>query len=215
MPTLYGSLGSPFVRKAIVALTEKGIQYDHDPVIPFGANPEYRKISPLGKIPAYRDGDRTLADSSVIIAYLERTHPEPSLYPRDPYDYARALWFEEFGDGGLAPVLGGKIFFVRIIGPRFMNLPADEAAVQKTLAEEVPPLFDYLEQEIGDKQYLVGDRFSIADIGIATIFANFSFAGCSIDARRWPKLATYVERTLNRPSFKAVIDKEKTMFGQG
>jgi glutathione S-transferase len=79
MPTLYGSLGSPFVRKAIVALTEKGIAYEHDPVVPFGPNPEYRKISPLGKIPAFRDGDRTLADSSVIIAYLERTNPEPPL----------------------------------------------------------------------------------------------------------------------------------------
>jgi len=215
MPTLYGSLGSPFVRKAIVALTEKGIKYDHEPVIPFGANPEYRKISPLGKIPAYRDGDRTLADSSVIIAYLERTHPEPPLYPRDPYDYARALWFEEYGDSGLAPVLGAKIFFPRVIGPRFMNQKPDEAAIQKTLAEEVPPLFDYLEQEVGDKQFLVADRFTIADIGIATIFVNFSFAGCSIDAKRWPKLAAYVERILNRPSFKAVIDKEKAMFGQG
>ena len=91
MPTLYGALGSPFVRKAIVALTEKGIVYDHEQVVPFGPNPEYRKISPLGKIPAFRDGDRTLADSSVIIAYLERTHPEPPLYPQDAYEYARAL----------------------------------------------------------------------------------------------------------------------------
>jgi len=82
MPTLYGAFGSPFVRKAIVALTEKGIGYDHEQVIPFLPNPEYRKISPLGKIPAFRDGDRTLADSSVIIAYLERTHPEPALYPK-------------------------------------------------------------------------------------------------------------------------------------
>ncbi len=44
MPTLYGALGSPFVRKAIVALTEKGIAYEHDQVIPFGTNPEYRKV---------------------------------------------------------------------------------------------------------------------------------------------------------------------------
>jgi glutathione S-transferase len=211
MPTLYGTLGSPFVRKAIVALTEKGITYDHDPVVPFG-NAEYRKISPLGKIPAFRDGDRLLADSSVIIAYLERTHPEPSLYPNDPYEYARALWFEEFGDGGLAPVLGGKIFFARVIGPRFFNQPTDEAAVQKAIEEEIPPMFDYLEQEIGDKQFLVANRFTIADIGVATIFVNYQFAGCTVDAKRWPKLAAYVQRIHNRPSFKAVIEKEKAMF---
>jgi glutathione S-transferase len=212
MPTLYGTLGSPFVRKAIVALTEKGIAYEHDPVVPFGASPEYRKISPLGKIPAYREGDRTLADSSVIIAYLERTHPEPPLYPSDPYDYARALWFEEYGDDGLAPILGTKIFFARVIGPRFFNQPADEAVIKKVLEEEVPPLLDYLEKEIGDKKFLVGNRFTIADIGIATVFVNFQHAGCSVDAQRWPRLAAYVERIHNRPSFKAVIDKEKAMF---
>jgi glutathione S-transferase len=212
MPTLYGSLGSPFVRKAIVALTEKGIAYEHDPVVPFGPNPEYRKISPLGKIPAFRDGDRTLADSSVIIAYLERTHPEPPLYPSDPYEYARALWFEEYGDGGLAPVLGAKIFFPRVIGPRFMNQPTDEVVVQKVIDEEVPPLFDYLEKEIGDKKFLVGNRFTIADIGIATVFVNYQLAGGSVDAKRWPKLAAYLEGIHHRPSFKAVIDKEKAMF---
>jgi len=117
MPTLYGSFGSPFVRKVVVALGEKGIAFDHDPVVPFGPNPGYRKISPLGKIPAFRDGDRTLADSSVIIAYLERTHPLPTLYPSDPYEYARALWFEEYGDGGLAPVMGPKIFAQRVLAP--------------------------------------------------------------------------------------------------
>jgi glutathione S-transferase len=214
MPTLYGALGSPFVRKAVVALTEKGIKYDHEPVVPFGPNVEYRKIHPLGKIPAYRDGDRTLPDSSVILAYLERTHPEPPLFPSDPYEYARALWYEEFGDGGLAPVLGGKIFFSRVIAPRFMNQPCDEAAIQKTLAEEVPPLFDYLEGEIGDKQYLVANRFTVADIAVATQFVNFKLAGCSIDAKRWPKLAAYVERIHSRPSFKAVIEKEMAIFKQ-
>jgi len=212
MPTLYGTLGSPFVRKAIVALTEKGIEYDHDPVIPFGPNPEYRKIHPLGRIPAYRDGDRVLPDSSVILAYLERTHPEPPLYPADPYEYARALWYEEFGDDGLSPITGTKIFFPRVIGPRFMNRPPDEVAIKKTLDEEVPPLFDYLEQEVGDKQFLVANRFTVADIGVATQFVNFKLAGCSVDVKRWPQLAAYVERIHNRPSFKAVIEKELAAF---
>ena len=215
MTTLYGSFGSPFVRKVVVALGEKGIAFDHDPVVPFGPNPEYRKISPLGKIPAFRDGDRTLADSSVIIAYLERTHPQPPLYPSDPYEYARALWFEEYGDGGLAPVMGPKIFAQRVLAPRFFNRPCDEAAVEKTLDEEVPPLLDYLEKEIGSKQWLVADRFTIADIGIATQFVNFQLAGCHVDGQRWPNLAAYLDRVHNRSTFKSVIDKEKAMFGGG
>jgi glutathione S-transferase len=213
MPKLLGAFGSPFVRKAIVALTEKGIPFEHEQVIPFGVSPEYRKISPLGKIPAFQDGDRTLADSSVIIAYLERTHPQPALYPTDAYEYARALWFEEYGDGGLAPVLGAKVFFPKVIAPRFFNQEANLAEIQKVVDTEIPPLFDYLESEIGNNDYLVGNKFSIADIGVATIFVNFGFAGYGVDAKRWPKLAAYVQRIHSRPSFKSVIDKEKAAFG--
>src|SRR5437763_16654003 len=104
MPTVYGIALSPFVRKVRVALAEKGVAYEVDPVLPVNVGPEYRKISPLGKVPAYRDGDTTLADSSVIIAYLDRTKPSPALYPSDPYDYARALWFEEFSPGAPAVI---------------------------------------------------------------------------------------------------------------
>ena len=215
MPILYGTFGSPFVRKVVVALGEKGIAFDHDPVRPIGQTPEYRKISPLGKIPAFRDGDRTLADSSVIIAYLERTHPEPALYPSDPYEFARALWFEEYGDGGLSPILGTKIFTQRVIAPKFFNQPCDEEAIRKTIDEEVPPLFDYLENENSNRQWLVASRFTIADIGIAAQFVNFQLAGCSVDAKRWPQLAAYVDRVHDRPSFKSVIEKEKAMFGAG
>ena len=214
MPKLHGAYGSPFVRKAIVALTEKGIPFEHEQTIPFGAPPEYRKLSPLGKIPAFTTDDgRTLADSSVISAYLEKTKPEPSLYPSDPYDYARALWFEEYGDGGLAPIIGPKIFFAKIIGPRFFKREADLAAIQKTVDEELPPMFDYLEAEIGNKEWLVGNKFSIADIGIATQFVNFQLAGYTIDAKRWPKLATYIAKVHSRPSFKAVIANEMKAFG--
>ncbi len=213
MPKLLGAFGSPFVRKAFVALTEKGITFEHEQVIPFGAPPEWRKISPLGKIPAYQDGERTLADSSVIIAYLEKTKPEMPLYPSDPYDYARALWFEEYGDGGLAPIIGSKVFFPKVIAPRFFKQEPNLAEIQKVVDTELPPMFDYLEGEIGSKEYLVGNKFSIADIGIATQFVNFMFAGYGVDAKRWPKLAAYVGRIHSRPSFKGAIDKEKAAFG--
>lgn len=217
MPTLYGAPISPFVRKTMVALAEKGVTYEHDPVVPAIAPAEFKRISkeisPLGKIPAYRDGDLTLADSSVIIAYLERVQPSPALYPSDARDYARALWFEEYGDGGLAPIMGPKIFFQKIAGPAFFKTPTDEAVVNKAINEELPPLFDYLEAQLGTGDWLVGRSFSVADIGVATQFAQARLAGVSSDAKRWPKLAAYVERALARPSFKDAVGKAKAMLG--
>ena len=129
MPKVYGASASPFVRKVRAVLAEKGIAYELDPVIPFNVSPEFKRISPLGKIPVYEDGGRTLPDSSVICAYLERAHPTPALYPKDPYDYGRALWFEEYADTALAGEIGAKIFFPLVVGPLFLGRePAERSA---------------------------------------------------------------------------------------
>lgn len=212
MLTLYGAIASPFVRKVRVVLSEKSIPYQLDPVIPFNVSPEYKKISPLGKIPALRDGDRTLADSSVICAYLERTHPQPALYPSDPFDYARALWFEEYGDGGMAPVVGAKIFFPTVIAPIFFKQKPDEAAVRKAVETDLPVLFDYLESQLSEDGWLVAGRFGIGDIGIGAQLVNLRHAGVGVDAKRWPKLASFAERILARPSFKALYEEEVAGF---
>jgi glutathione S-transferase len=213
MPTLYGASASPFVRKVRVVLAEKKIPHEREDVIPINVSPEYRKISPLGKIPAWQDGDRTLADSSVICAYLERVHPEPPLYPADPYEYGRALWFEEYGDTALLAVVGPKIFFQKFVRPRYFNQPTDEDMVRKAVDEELPPLFDYLESQIGGAEGIVGGRFTIGDIGLATQFVNLRHAGVGVDAQRWPKLARYVAALHERPSFRTLIEEERATFG--
>jgi glutathione S-transferase len=213
MATVYGIPISPFVRKVRVAMAEKGIAYDLDPVIPVNVSPEYRKISPLGKVPAFREGDNTLADSSVIIAYLERTHPTPPLYPSDPYEYARALWFEEYADGGLVTVIGPKIFFQKIVAPRFFNQKTDEAVVKKAVEEELPPMFDYLESQLASgASTLVGKQFTVGDIGVASQFVNLFHAGYGVDTKRWPKLAAYLAAVHERPSFRPLIAEERKMF---
>jgi len=213
MPTVYGVPASPFVRKVLVALAEKGIAHDREDVIPVNVSAEYKKLSPLGKIPAFRDGDVSLADSSVIIAYLEKTRPEPALYPNNPGEYARALWFEEYGDGGLAPIVGPKIFFEKIVGPRVFKRPTDEAVVNKAVSEELPPMYDYLESQLTSSDWLVGGRFSVGDIGVATQLIQPFLSGFPLDAKRWPKLSAYFERALARPSFKDAVDKAKAMLG--
>jgi glutathione S-transferase len=208
MPTVYGINISPFVRKVRATLAEKGLPYDLDPVIPVNVSADFRKISPLGKVPAYRDGDRALSDSSIICAYIERIHPQPPLYPSDPYEYARALWFEEYADGGLSPIIGPKIFFQKIVGPVFFQQPTDEAVLRKAIDEELPPMFDYLESQLGESAFIVGTRLSIGDIGLGTQFVNLRHAGFGVDATRWPKLAAYLAGIHARPSFKTLIDEE-------
>src|SRR5690606_27229447 len=84
-----------------------------------------------------------------------------------------------------------------------------------TLREHLPPLFDYLESSLGAAEHLVGGAFSIADIAVASQLLNMRFAGGSIDADKWPRLAAYAERILARPSFAQCIADESRLFPPG
>ncbi|MFN8544239.1 MAG: glutathione S-transferase family protein [Candidatus Binatia bacterium] len=212
MPTVLGASASPFVRKVRVVLAEKGIAYDHKPVRPRSTNPEFRKVSPLGKIPAFVDGDFAICDSSVICAYLERVHPAPAMYPHPPKDFARALWYEEYGDTVLAQGATFGTFGRKIVAP-LSGQPVDEAAIRKTVEEELPPVFDWLEGEVGTREFLVGERFSIADVSIATHFVNFRHAGFDVDAARWPRLASWVTHHLARPIFVQLAAEDRQALG--
>jgi len=209
---------SPFVRKVRVSLAEKGLDYKHEQVNPFAPPDGYREISPLGKIPAFKDGDRTLCDSSVICAYLEKRYPTPALYPSDPYDYARALWIEEFMDGGLFPVVGPNIFLALVLKPLMSGGKAPEAAAEenakKVWAEQASPLLDYLEKQLGDNDWFVGDRLTIADIAVGSILVNSRHAGFAPERKRFPKLRAFLDRMWGRPSFKKLIDEDTPVFGK-
>ena len=85
----------------------------------------------------------------------------------------------------------------------------DEALAQRTVDTALPPLFDYLESQIGGP-YLVGGRFGIADIAVAAPFHNLRLAKVAVDGARWPKLADWVAATLERPSFTAAIAAAKS-----
>lgn len=205
---LIGAGLSPFTRKTRIALAEKGLAYEHDPLPPFGLSAEYKRKHPLAKIPLLEIDGRPIPDSSAIIAYLEKIQPQPALYPSDPYDYARALWLEELADAGLVNGVA-PVFQQRVIGPLVFKRPTDEALVKKAVEETLPPLFDYLERELGSNDYLVGNRFTIADIAVGSLLVNYRHGKGEIDPARWPKLAAYVERIHARPSFKGLIEEDQ------
>jgi glutathione S-transferase len=212
-----GANVSPFVRKVRVFLAEKGLDYQLESVNPFSPPPSWREISPLGKIPALRDGDRVINDSSVICQYLERRHPTPPLYPSDDYDFARALWLEEFMDGGFVPLAGPNLFAALVLRPLMSQKPPDETveiAARKLWDEQIAPFCDYLERSLGDAQFFVGDRLGIADLAVASPFLNARYAGFAPARARWPRLRSFLERTWERYSFAKLIAEEIPVYGR-
>jgi glutathione S-transferase len=211
---VYGSSLSPFVRKVRVVLAEKGVDYQLEQVNPFAPPPEFVAISPLKRVPVLRDTDvpepNTLPDSSVICDYLEHKFPEPALYPGDRFERARALWFEEYADSQMAQNLVRAFFFERVVKPMMRQEP-DETVCAKARDKHLASTFDYLDGEIRGKAFLAGGMFSVADAAVGTMLVNLDHAGETVDSGRWPDLARYAQALHDRPSFKALIEKERPL----
>ena len=205
---IYGSSLSPFVRKVLAFAAEKGIELQLEATGPFNPSAEFLEASPFRKMPALRDGNYTLADSSAIIHYLEAKYPERPLIPTDPEPRGKTIWYDEFGDT-IVCACGAKIFFNKIVAPRFLGRPGDDAAAASAESNELPPILDYLEKNVpGEGGYLVGDELTLADIAVASPFANFRHTRTHVDRERYPRTVAYVERILARPSLSTWIERE-------
>jgi glutathione S-transferase len=205
---LYGSSLSPFARKVLAFAGEKGIELELQPTGIPNPSAEFLEASPFRKMPAFRDGDYTLADSSAIIHYLEAKHPDPELIPSEAKALGKTIWFEEFGDT-IVCACGSKIFYNLIVAPRFLGRPGDEEAARQAEQNELPPILDYLEKTVPEAGgYLVGERLTLADIAVAGPFANLRHTNTQVDPGRYPRTVAYVDSILSRPSFAPWIERE-------
>lgn len=142
---------------------------------------------------------RRIGDSSAIIAALEERHPDPPLYPADPAARQRALALEDYFDEQLGPAVRRFAFHAlrsdqeqfdelasRQVPPalgRYRRLAGAYAraftglrfqTVSDSRAEQarhtVLTALDRLESELGESEYLVGERFTVADLTAAALF---------------------------------------------
>jgi glutathione S-transferase len=143
------------------------------------------------------DGER-FADSTDIIAALERRFPEPALYPQDPDERRRALELEDWFDEQLAPYVRRLGFYELRREPELLAEIAGRAAPElaakfgpalipytrtfvgkryrasdargaEHAREQIIAALDHLEAELDDGRYLVGERFTVADLAAAAL----------------------------------------------
>lgn len=201
---------SPFVRKIILCCHYKNVEFESVAVLPGDDSEDFRRISPLGKVPAFKDEYVALCDSSVIFDYLEGKYPQPALLPSAPEERARALWFEEFADSALIPHLGAGMFFERLAGPALRGTQCDESVIAAAV-EAMKPLQDYLDQSLHGP-YLVANMLTIADLSVASVFLNAYYADYEVDPVRWPKLAAYLQAHWDSDLFKPSLAADAPML---
>jgi glutathione S-transferase len=206
---VFGSTLSPYVRKVMVFGAEKGLTLELKPAGMGRGGPEFEAASPFGKMPGFQDEDFTIADSSAIVAYLDAKYPEPALIPAEPRARARAIWFDELADTVVTHA-GTAIFGNRFVRPRVLKQPCDHDAADAALRDLLPPILDYLERVVPDSGFLVEDRLTLADIAVASPFATLGCIGVEVPASH-PRTAAYVAAILTRPSFAAILDKDRAV----
>lgn len=208
---IFGANVSPFVRKVLVTARHKGIDFEHEAVMPGSTDAEFRMMSPLGKIPAMQDGDLRVSDSTIICEYLEDKFPEVRMMPESAEDRARARWYEEYGDTKMAEAFA-VYFFERIAKPLFGdNSGPDEERLAEMAEHVTPAQLAYVEDQVPESGFLFGAELYTADIALISATVNASYAGYEIDAGRFPRTAAFRERVLTHPTVAEVLKVEQEM----
>ncbi len=211
---VYGTLVSPWVSRLVAVLEEKSIDYEVETVIPLGEpDPDFLKISPMGKIPVLEIDGKFMPDSLAAAVLLEDEVPTPAMFPDGAWDKAWVIWLNDFLGAGLFSKIEAPLFVQRFINHKLQQQDPDQAKIDEALAL-LPSHFDYLESQLDDgRLFLVGETMTLVDLTAATIFINLRHAGEEVDADRWPHLAAFVRRMHARPSIKVIIDAHREMFG--
>lgn len=188
------------------ALEELGVEYQvkHYKRLPtFAAPPELKNIHPLGKAPILTDGDLTIAESAVILEYLQTTYDKDNKFkPQNPQDLMQYNYWMHYAEGSLMPLLVFNLvlsnvpkhlpLIIRPIGKKITE-GVKGGFINPRLADHIPFLENYLAQH----DYFAGD-FSFADI-------QMSFPIVALQERvagQYPQLKAFAERIQQRPAFQ-------------
>ena len=202
--TVYGIPGSPFLRSVEITLKEKGLDYQLHPLAPGEHKSEaYLKRHPFGRVPAFEHGGFEIYETQAILRYLDEVFPNPPLTPGNPQARARMNQVIGIIEWYYFPKAAAPIGFNRIIGPRLLGLPGDDAAVSEAMPI-ARTCFAELERLLGSDQYFGGDRISIADVMLG---AQLDLMCECAEGRELiegtPALKTWLGRMVARPSFAA------------
>jgi glutathione S-transferase len=196
---LYHFPVSTFARRVRVALLEKNISCELIELNPpAGQHKEdwYAALNPYMKVPTLVDGELALYESAAILAYLEATHPTPPLVPSDARGRALVDMHVRLCDAHLGRYAGALLFPMRFMPEASWDRPAMQAA-----RKEIDRHLAIIERELGDRHYLVGESFTLADVAYLP-FLHFLVL---MEVSAGPRVKAWAERVLARPSAQATV----------
>jgi len=194
---LVGSLTSPYVRKARMAMLEKRIEAEFVVDVPWDANSAVSTLNPLGKVPVLiLDDESTLFDSRVIVEYFDQLTPVNRLIPEDSKNRIRVKRWEALTDG-ITDAASAIFMENHRRDPEFRSqawIDRQQQKINLGLAA--------LSKEVGEDSWCTGESFNLADIVTSCVLGYLVFRFADIPWQsEYPNLAKIYEKLQARPSF--------------
>ena len=198
---LYFSPGACSLSPHIVLL-EAGLPFQLEQVDLHGTKKtkggvDYATINPKGAVPALQlDDGQVLTEGAAIVQYLADHKPEAQLAPA-------AGTMERYRLQEWLNYIASELH--KGFSPLFSRTNSDE--VKQAAGAALAVRLDYVAGRLAGKQFLLGDRFSVADAYLFTVLSWSRLVG--IDLAKWPTLRAYHEGLQARPAVKAALATEK------
>ncbi|KAJ5836269.1 Glutathione S-transferase/chloride channel C-terminal [Penicillium robsamsonii] len=203
--TVWGHGPGPNPWKVIMILEELNVPYTHKIItFPDMKKEAYESINPNGRVPAIEDPntDTTLWESGAIIEYLIDTYDKQNSisFAAGSKDYYLAKQWLHFQMSGQGPYFGQAVWFSRYHPEKL------QSAIDRYV-NEIRRVSGVLDRTLQGKQYLVGDKFSYADVAFLPWY--LVTIQLEIDtAKDFPNVAAWLKRVQERPSIaKSVQDR--------
>ncbi len=209
MLRLISATPSPYARKVRIALSEKGIPFELETEVPWDNNTATPQYNPLEKLPVLivEDGS-AVYESRFILEYLEAKFPLPPLLPDDIDGKLAARRVEVLCDGVCDA-------FVLLFWERHRKAEHRSEPWMARQQRKIDGGLAAVARIAGDRDFVIGDRFGLADIVAGTVLGYLSVRWPDYSWRdRHPNLAVLSDRLEQRPSFRNSVPYPQTISDQ-
>jgi glutathione S-transferase len=207
---LYWISGSPFSWRVMLTLEMKQLPYESkllEASKEEHKSPGYLKLNPRGKVPTLKDGDFVLYESLAIMAYLDRKHPEPSIFGRNPQETG-LIWraISETDSYLLEPAF-------KVVTPLYFGRGMEKTDEIQSAAATIRQELGRINSALSHSVWIVGSQISAADIALFP-FVQTLLRAASKDAakpldlgfspldQRYPNIAAWVKRVEAIPGYE-------------
>jgi glutathione S-transferase len=200
---LYSSKLAPSPLKVLIFLKEKDI-LDQVKIIDLDLGklehktPEYKVIAPNSKVPALKlDDDTIILETTAICRYLESLYPEPNLFGENPIEIASIeMWYSRVTYELMVPLMHG----FRHTHPHMSQMENQNQEYGLAQRELAVKSLDVYNDIIASREYIVGERFTYADIQMVTSL-QFLVRLNRLDLKDYENLNDYINQVSSRSSF--------------